>query len=162
MTATPLQLGAALSSVINGGSYYRPHLVDQTTDSDGKVTIKKPEVLNQRVIKPDASNDIRSLMEETVQKNHTFYGLPNLRSEYAVGGKTGTAQISKPGGGYYSDRFNGTFIGYVGGDRPQYVIVVRVNDPKTSGYAGARTAAPIFSNVTNMLIDNFGVTPKGQ
>jgi cell division protein FtsI/penicillin-binding protein 2 len=64
------------------------------------------------------------------------------------------------GGGYYEDRFNGTYLGFVGGDRPQYVISVRVNEPKISGYAGAKAAAPIFASVSNMLIDNFGVNPK--
>ena len=91
-----------------------------------------------------------------------MYGMPQLPAGYNIGGKTGTAEITKPGGGYYDDRFNGTFIGFVGGNQPEYVIIVRVNEPKIGGYAGAKAAAPIFSNLTNMLIKNFGVTPKTQ
>ena len=36
MTATPIQMAAALSAVLNGGTYYQPHLVDQTDDANGK------------------------------------------------------------------------------------------------------------------------------
>jgi len=79
-----------------------------------------------------------------------------------VGGKTGTAQIAKPGGGYYEDRYNGSFTGFVGGDKPQYVVVVRVNEPHVPGYAGSKAAGPIFSATANMLIDNFGVLPKSN
>jgi cell division protein FtsI/penicillin-binding protein 2 len=162
MNITPLQMGAALSAALNGGTYYRPRLVDQLVDSSGKSTIKKPEVVQGGVVKPAVSKTLQNLMEYVVEKNHSFYGMPNLRPGFSVGGKTGTAEITKPGGGYYDDRFNGTFVGFVGGDKPEYVIVVRVNEPKISGYAGAGAAAPIFSNLTNMLIDNFGVTPKTQ
>jgi len=162
VTMTPLQLAAAISSVLNGGSYYKPRLVDGLTDGAGVFTAKKSEKIRSDVVKPEVSRIIQNLMEYTVEKNHNIYGMPVLRSQYGIGGKTGTAQIHKPEGGYYDDKFNGMFTGFVGGDQPQYVIVVRVNEPKISGYAGARAAAPIFSNVTNMLIDNYGVTPKGQ
>jgi cell division protein FtsI/penicillin-binding protein 2 len=101
-------------------------------------------------------------MEYVVSKNYLSYGMQRPRPEYSIGGKTGTAQVPKPGGGYYEDRFNGTFMGFVGGDKPQYVIVVRVNEPKIGGYAGSKAAAPIFGRLANMLIDNFNVTPKGQ
>ena len=160
MTATPLQMAGALSSVINGGNYYRPHLVDQTTSGAGKVSKNKPEVLRSNVVSPSVSKDTKELMEGVVNKNYALYGLSKPTGMYSIGGKTGTAEITKPGGGYYDDKFNGTFMGFVGGDTPEYVIVVRVNEPGIKGYAGSKAAAPIFSSLTKMLIDNFGVTPR--
>ncbi|HSX44594.1 MAG TPA: penicillin-binding protein 2 [Candidatus Saccharimonadales bacterium] len=160
MTATPLQMAAALSSVVNGGTYYRPHLVDEMTDSSGRTFATPVSIVRQNVVKPEVSQTIKELMEYVISKNHVLYGLTDLRPEYGIGGKTGTAQIAKPGGGYYDDRYNGTFMGFVGGDQPQYVIVVRVNEPHIGGYAGSKAAAPIFSALANMLINNFGVTPK--
>jgi cell division protein FtsI (penicillin-binding protein 3) len=79
---------------------------------------------------------------------------------FSVGGKTGTAQIADPAGGYYGDRFNGTFIGFVGGDKPQYVIMVAIKQPKVPGYAGTTAAMPLFADLAHMLINNFNVTPK--
>ncbi|HSX44438.1 MAG TPA: penicillin-binding protein 2 [Candidatus Saccharimonadales bacterium] len=163
MAITPLQLGAALSSVVNGGTYYKPYLIEKTVDeNNNKVTVKQPQIAKTGVVKPEVSQTIKSLMEYVISKNYLTYGMSRPRPEYSIGGKTGTAQDPKPGGGYYEDRFNGTFMGFVGGDKAQYVIVVRVNEPKIGGYAGSKAAAPIFGKLANMLIDNFSVTPKGQ
>lgn len=160
MSATLLQVGAAYSAVLNGGTYYRPHLVDKTVDRSGKTNPNEPQVLKRDVVKSGTSRDVKELMEYIVSRNYALYGMPRLRGEYSIGGKTGTAQVASPDGGYYQDRFNGTFVGFVGGNEVQYVIVVRVNEPKIGGYAGARAAAPLFSDLANMLMDNFNVTPK--
>jgi len=161
MTATPLQMAAALSSVINGGIYYQPHLVDRAISSSGKTTTLKPKVVDRHVVSPNVSPEIRSLMEYVV-KGHLAegYSYMSFPANYSVGGKTGTAQVPSPDGGYYSDRFNGTYYGYVGGDRPQYVIAVRVSDPHIGGYAGSTAAQPIFADLVHMLINDFNVTPK--
>lgn len=160
MSATPLQMAAALGSVVNGGTYYRPHLVDRLIDSNGKETVQQPEVARTNVVSAGAGRDIKELMEYTVTKNYTIYGMKSPMSDYGVGGKTGTAQIAKPGGGYYENKFNGLFIGFVGGDEAEYIIVVKVNEPGISGFAGARSAAPIFGGAAEMLINNFGVPKK--
>ncbi len=160
MTATPLQMGAALSTVINGGTYYRPRLVDGYGDDTGNVQWSKPDVLKPNDIKADVSQDLQGFMQYTFNKNHLVYGMSSVPAGYNIGGKTGTAQIAKPGGGYYEDKFNGTFIGFIGGDSPQYVVVVRVNEPKIAGYAGSKAAAPIFSDVAQMLINTGNVTAQ--
>lgn len=156
MTATPLQMGAALSSVINGGTYYRPRLVDAYINGQGEEQTVAPEIVRSDVVSPGVSQTMIELMEYTARKNR----YTNMRPGYVIGGKTGTAQITRPEGGYYEDKYNGTFIGFVGGDKPQYTIVVLVREPKIPGYAGSQAAAPIFSNVVNMLIDSLAVTPK--
>jgi stage V sporulation protein D (sporulation-specific penicillin-binding protein) len=161
MTATPIQMAAALAAVVNGGTYYRPRLIDKITNNNHAIT-QQPEKVKTNIVKPDVGKTIEDLMAYTFTKNHVLYGMPQLRSQYLIGGKTGTAQIAKPTGGYYDNKFNGTFMGFVGGDKPEYVIFVRVNEPNIAGYAGAGAAAPIFSNLTNMLIDNFGVPPRSN
>lgn len=161
MTATPVQAGAALASVINGGTYYRPRLVDRYIDEKGQAEIKQADVVQSAVVSAQTSRDVRELMENVMQANHRVYNF-ELRPNYSIGGKTGTAEVAKPEGGYYDDRYNGTFTGFVGGDKPQYVVVVRVNQPRIPGYAGSKAAAPIFSATANMLIDNYNVLPKSN
>ncbi len=158
MTATPLQMGAALSSVLNGGTYYQPHLVDQTIASDGKATTVKPKVLASNMVAPKVGQDMVPLMQYVVDHHNIVPAFD--QSKYIVGGKTGTAQIAKPGGGYHDDEFNGTYLGFVGGNKVQYVIVVFVTKPKVAGYAGSQAAQPIFANLAHMLINNSYVTPK--
>lgn len=161
MTATPLQLAAAVSSVVNGGTYYKPQLIDQVIDSNGKTTTKKPEVVRKNVVSNKVSQQMQSLMEYVVA-GHLAEGFSylNFPSSYIVGGKTGTAQIADPNGGYYGNRYNGTYVGFVGGNRPQYVITVRVNEPGVGGYAGSQAAQPLFADIAHTLINDFNVSPK--
>lgn len=160
-TETILQMAAALASVVNGGTYYQPHLVDAYVRADGSLEKQTPKVVRKDVVKPTVSKDIREYMAYTIQKNKVNYGTRELRAEYVYGGKTGTAQISRPEGGYYDDRFEGTFLGFIGGDNPEYAIAIRVREPRNiSGYAGAKAAAPIYFKLADMLINNFGVKPK--
>lgn len=160
MTATPLQLAAAFSGMINGGTYYRPHLVDFTVAPDGKKVVKQPEVLKKDVVSPQVSETLQSLLEYVVDK-HSFKVKFDQKT-YSVGGKTGTAQIANPEGGYFENDYNGTYVGFVGGDAPQYVIVVSVIKPKIAGYAGSQAAQPIFGDVAHMLLDKFNVTPRNR
>jgi cell division protein FtsI/penicillin-binding protein 2 len=160
MTATPIQMGAAFASIVNGGKYYKPTLIESKTDSTGKVTKQSAQPIKNNVISSGVSSQVVDMLETTYEYNRVVYGMRTTRPEYSIGGKTGTAQISKPTGGYYDDQFNGMYLGFVGGDRPEYVIVVRMNEPKIKGYAGSRAAAPVFVTLANMLIDSYGVTPK--
>ncbi len=161
LTATPLQMAAALSSILNGGTYYQPRLVDGMVDDTGKLTPKKPVALRSGVVAPSVGQNLRTILEYAV-KDHFKQGFSylNFSDSFSVGGKTGTAEIADPAGGYYVNRFNGTYVGFVGGDKIQYVIVVRINEPHLGKYAGSGAAQPIFSDLAHMLIDNFNVVPK--
>lgn len=161
MTATPVQVGAALSSVINGGTYYKPTLIDKYIKADGTEEDTKPEVVGRDVVSKQTGDSIINLLTSVVNTNHNSYGFA-LKDGYMIGGKTGTSEIANPEGGYYEDKFNGSYTGFVGGDRPEYVIVVRVNEPKIPGYAGSKAAAPLFGSIAHMLIDNFGVLPRSN
>ncbi len=160
MTATPIQMAAALSAVVNGGKYYKPYLLDSWKSNTGASVTNEPKVIKQNVVSPETSAAMIPLMQNVVNKHHIVP--PFDQNMYTVGGKTGTAQIDKPGGGYYEDRFNGTYLGFVGGDNVQYVIAVFVDKPTNGGYAGTAAAQPIFGKLAHMLIDNSYVTPKGQ
>lgn len=161
MSATILQMTAAFSAAINGGTYYRPYVIDSQTDDKGKLNVTKAQVTKTGVISPTASSQIRGLLQYVFESNHGVYSA-QLHPGYTIGGKTGTAQIAQPGGGYKDGVYNGTFLGFVGGDKPQYVAAVLVNTPDLPGYesAGAQAAAPIFGNIADMLINDFNVIPK--
>jgi cell division protein FtsI/penicillin-binding protein 2 len=160
MTATPIQVAAAMASVLNGGTYYQPHLVDATTDAAGNKVKEQPKIIAKNVVSPKVSQEIVPLMQYVI--DHHFIQPPFDQSKYIVGGKTGTAQIAKPSGGYYDNLFNGTYLGFVGGDKPQYVIAVFVNKPKNGGYAGTAAAQPVFAKLAHLLINESYVSPKNK
>jgi cell division protein FtsI/penicillin-binding protein 2 len=160
MTATPIQVASAMSAVLNGGTYYQPHLVDQLTAADGKTLTTASKVLGTNVVSAKVGQAMVPLMQYVVEHHNIVPAFDQNR--YSVGGKTGTAQIAKQGGGYREDVYNGTYLGFVGGDKPQYTIAVFIDKPIVSGgaYAGTAAAQPVFTNIAHMLINNAYVSPK--
>lgn len=160
MTGTTIQMAAAMTALVNGGTYYQPRLVDSYIDTKGKIYEQAPKVVKTGVVSQKTTDEILPMLEYVVQEH---YFKPSFnQDQYAVGGKTGTAQIANPEGGYFADDYNGTYLGFVGGDKAEYVIAVFVYKPRIAGYAGSQAAQPIFGDLAHMLINNFGVTPKTQ
>jgi cell division protein FtsI/penicillin-binding protein 2 len=121
----------------------------------------KPKVLNSGVVKRSTSKALAPLMQAVVERYRSVgFSYLKFPDNYIVGGKTGTAQVAQPGGGYYKDKFNGTYMGFVGGNTPQYVIVVYNIKPNVPGYAGSLGGQPVFADLAHMLIDNGYVTPR--
>ena len=145
-----LQMAAASTAVINGGTYFQPHIIDKI---DGKQQPAK--ILKSNTVSKAASNQIVSIMTKVADVVYANA----LRKGYMVGGKTGTAEISGSDGKYYTDRANGTFFGFVGGNEPDYAILVISHEPNTVGSAGIAAAEPIFASITQSLIDSGTVTP---
>ena len=71
-----------------------------------------------------------------------------------VGGKTGTAQVPDPRGGYYKTRHVGTFAGLFPADKPKFVMVVRLDNPKTVNFAES-SAAPTFGKIATWMANYF-------
>jgi cell division protein FtsI/penicillin-binding protein 2 len=160
---TALQMAAADSSVLNGGTYYKPTLVDEVIDQNGKVTKQQPKIVQKNVVSSKVSQEMIPLMENVVQQHFVSgFSYLNFSPNYIVGGKTGTAQIAQKGGGYSATDYNGTYVGFVGGNKIQYVIVVYNLNPKVPGFAGSYGGQPVFSDLAHMLIDNSFVSPKSQ
>lgn len=157
MSLTMLQVVAGYSALINGGTYYQPYLVDARMDRLTGETIKtQPKALRTDVISQQTSKEIRRMMEKVVELGG---GYSAYRSEYMVGGKTGTSQKLGPDGTYSEYLEVGSFLGYGAGETPRYVIMVKVDEPGIGGYAGTVAAAPIFAGISNFLIDYFRIAP---
>ncbi|MDX1766187.1 MAG: penicillin-binding protein 2, partial [Candidatus Saccharimonadales bacterium] len=135
MTVSMVQLTAAYSSLVNGGTYFKPYLIDQRVNSTtGEVAKAEPTSLRDNVITEKTSKQIVAMMEKVVELGG---GISAKREGYRIGGKTGTSQVLEADGTYSEFREVGTFIGYgASGDKVDYVIMVRVDEPKIGGYAG--------------------------
>jgi cell division protein FtsI/penicillin-binding protein 2 len=84
---------------------------------------------------------------------------------YVVGGKTGTAQIWDSNAGMWLDRvFNHTFVGFVGAERPEAVILVRIHDTEPRvhrrwGWTLELTSNELFRRVALDTIDVLDIPP---
>jgi cell division protein FtsI/penicillin-binding protein 2 len=160
MSATMLQVLAAFAADINGGTYYQPQIVDGTLGGDLKTFTPQPSKITRAgVISPDASAKLRQMLHDARQGSSAASG---EKHGYLIGGKTGTAQVYNPATGAYDDVATiGSYVGYGGQDKPQYVIMIRVDDAHNGGYSGSAAAAPIFTELSNWMLDYLQIQPKG-
>lgn len=153
-----LQVAGAFSAAINDGQYYTPQIVDGYLDDKKQFTAKAPTMRKNDVITPDSSAKLRQMLAEARAKGLVTGDKPG----YTTGGKTGTAQVYNPQTGRYDDKATiGSYLGFGGQDKPQYVIMVRVDDATIAGYSGSAAAAPIFTDISNWMIDYLQIAPKG-
>ncbi len=120
ITTTPLQLAKGYAIVTNGGFDIKPSLIKNNLDL-GKNS--------KRIIKKGVSKKINSILRKIVTTKEGTAEFANIEG-YEVGGKTGTAQKTKIGG-YTRAKVN-TFAAIFPTSKPKYVMVVLLDEPKTS------------------------------
>jgi cell division protein FtsI/penicillin-binding protein 2 len=77
---------------------------------------------------------------------------------YQVAAKTGTAQLTKPGGGYYSDRYFHSFFGFFPASDPKFLVFLYLEDPNVPRYSAETLTAP-FLATTKFLLNYYQVPP---
>lgn len=152
---TPIQTIRALAALGNGGKLVTPHVVDSIIYEDG--TTKKI-VSNDggQVITKDTSERITRMLVHVVD-TALMHGADKM-DHYSVAAKTGTAQMVKPGGGYYDDRYLHSFFGYFPAYEPKYIIFLFHTYPKGAEYASATLTDPFYEMV-KFLISYYEVPP---
>ena len=156
LDATMIQVSAGFGAIINGGNYYKPTVIagEMINGAYKPNSPASPERAN--VVKSTTSAEMRDVIVKTRQ----FTSPGRDKAGYSVGGKTGTSQVIK-NGVYADDETVGTYLGFGGSaDRPEYVIMVSVSGDKKE-FSGALHAAPLFTEVSNWLIDYLKLQPKG-
>ncbi len=140
VAVTPLQMALAYSAIANGGELLEPGLVREIRDPDGTVMYRRQRRVVRRLMSEDIARQLREMLVATVAKGTASEAdLPS----YIVAGKTGTARRTEYGAGYGRNQYNASFVGLFPGRDPQYVILVKIDDP-TGSYFGGKTAAPLF------------------
>lgn len=160
MQVTMMQFASAFSATVNGGTYYRPTLVYGTEDAQGNVTQQQPTVVQQGVISPEYSAEMRDLVWHSRYDNN---GKKDDPAGYHVAGKSGTAQTIDPKTGKYTaDRTVGSYIGYVSSasGMPEYVIMVRMDFAAGGTYGGSYEANTAYGELARWLIHYKGIPPN--
>ncbi|HEV8053248.1 MAG TPA: penicillin-binding protein 2, partial [Candidatus Limnocylindrales bacterium] len=122
VAVTQVQLAVAYAAMANGGYRVIPHLVQRIGDEAQAATTPV------RVIENGLATQLHGLLEH-VTRRVPWYRAGTQIPGYVVGGKTGTAQIwDAEGQRWLPDRFNFSFCGFVGADRPEAIIVTRIEE----------------------------------
>ncbi|MBQ8792222.1 MAG: PASTA domain-containing protein [Clostridia bacterium] len=142
---TPIQLLTAVSCIVNGGTYNSPHLVN-VEENEGLSTSFKTKT---QVVSQSTFQIVNGLLEFAENKTGKY----TFVEGYNVGGKTGTAQKYKEGGGIDQGKYISSFIGTYPADNPKYIVFIMVDQPGAGAYYGSIVAAPYGREVFSGMFD---------
>ena len=155
IAVTPLQMIRALGAVANHGVMVEPHVASSVRLNSG-VTRTLDWSHTTPVFSAEAARETTSMM--TALMDEVLYNKKAKIPTMSVAVKTGTAQLTKTGGGYYEDRFFHSFVGFFPSYNPRFIILLYTNDPKGVTYA-SETLDATFLDLTHFLIDYYAVPP---
>lgn len=150
-----IQMVAGFSSLINGGYYYKPHVVKQILNSNGGVVANYDKELIKQTITKDTSDFLRQALVNTVNGGT---GKTAAVEGYDVGGKTGTAQ--------HHDKSDTTyllsFLGFAPYDNPQVVCYTIVDAPQVDNPGSSSYACKLFSAIMTEALPYMDVFPTKE
>lgn len=155
LTVTPVQMITAFSALANGGLLMEPTIVKRIEYSDGKEETFEPTIV-RRVISKKAADTMAAMLESVVSKGQA----KSAQVEgYTVAGKTGTAQTYRGG---VPLKGAGTtvasFAGFAPASDPQFVILVKVDKPRSAEW-GSVVAAPAFAEMAEYILRYLNIGP---
>jgi cell division protein FtsI (penicillin-binding protein 3) len=148
IAVAPLQSLAAVGALMNGGYWIPPTFIKRSEAEARRVAV--------RVVKPETSERMRYVMRLNAEKGTA--GRSEVRGFY-VGGKTGTSE-KVVNGRYSKTQLLTTFMAVFPSDKPQYLLLVMLDEPKglpethgfaTAGWNAAPTSGRIIARIGSML-----------
>ena len=144
LEATPLQIAMLVSTIVNDGVKIDPLLVKKVITTNGKVLRNFQSDRKSRILSKSTTDQLRQMMAAV-----TEYGTGQAAEieGYGSAGKTGTAETGRttPDGKGINHAW---FAGYAPLEKPQYVLVVFVEE----GMSGGDVAAPIFREIMTEIL----------
>ena len=133
----------------------RPYIISKISDDKETITFE-PQVLSDP-ISADTAKKVTQMMKYVAQEGDPKYYFQELNKHYSIAGKTGSAQIPKTDGvGYEEDKTNTTFVGFAPAEDAEMIMLVRLEEPKTSPYA-ALTAVPLWKDIFEAIADDLEI-----
>lgn len=162
IAVTPAQMMAAYNTVANDGVYIPLQMVREVVRSDGTHEVP-PAPEARQVISQNAAGQVRTMLERAVAVGT---GVNAQVDGYRVAGKTGTARKPLDSGQGYEDgagnfRYIATFAGFLPANEPELSIIVTIDQPTASIYAG-HVAAPAFADIASYAVRHFGIAPPPE
>jgi cell division protein FtsI (penicillin-binding protein 3) len=143
VATTALQMAAAYAIIANDGVYVAPRLVED-----------EPVPAPHRVLSPEVAMTVRYLMQYTVEES-------SLRKSRVPGvtmaGKTGTGDVFDiASNAYVAGDYTVSFAGMLPADRPEVVMIVYVQKPRTLT-SSTLVAAPLFRAIGSEVVAHWGI-----
>ncbi|AFM41852.1 cell division protein FtsI/penicillin-binding protein 2 [Desulfosporosinus acidiphilus SJ4] len=153
---TPIQLLTAISAVANGGTLYRPYIVDKIVAQDGEVVQELKSKPIRQVISKATAVQMTNILEQVVSAGTGHLAqIPGIN----VAGKTGTAQKVDPRtGGYSTTDFIASFAAFAPAENPKIAVLVIIDTPKSAeGHQGGTLGGPPAKAIIEGALQYFGI-----
>ena len=151
-TCNMIQEIAAFASIINGGSYYKPHVVKTIKDSSGNTVEEIESVVERRTCSKQTSDYIKTGLGLSTTIGTS---IETKIDGYSMGGKTGTAQkLPRSDNNYLV-----SFIGFAPLDDPQVLVYVVVDEPNVEEQDNSIYAQFIARRIFTELFPYMGLYP---
>lgn len=157
MTVTPLQMIQSYAAIANGGKMMKPYIVEQVVKSNGYTEEVQPEVV-ATPIAPETATTLGAMLVRVIDEGHATHAQVD---GYYMGGKTGTALVPKENGGYDTFRHKDTFVGFGPVSDPEFVVLVKIDEPKDVRYAAA-SVAPVFGDLAAYMVNYLQIPPDRE
>lgn len=145
----PLNILTFYNAIANDGVMVRPKFVKAAV-KDGQIVKEYPtEIIREKIASESTLEKIRTILEKVVSQG---LAKPAGSKQFAVAGKTGTAQISQGAAGYTAGgrKYLVSFCGYFPADAPKYSLIVSIQKPGLPA-SGGLMAGSVFSKIAERV-----------
>ncbi|MBI2050137.1 MAG: penicillin-binding protein 2 [Candidatus Staskawiczbacteria bacterium] len=154
---TPIQIASGFAAIANGGKLVKPYIVEKIVKGE-EVVQTLPQILNEQIISAKTASQVTTMLTGVVENG---FGKGAKIPGYYLAGKTGTAQVPfEDKKGYYPDKTIQTFIGFGPALNPQFLILVKLDNPKVR--SSALSAVPVFKKLSQYIINYWQIPPDYQ
>lgn len=154
VAVSPIKLVQIFGSFANGGTLLQPRIVRGVHHSGGGEELSKPKVIQERILSERALRDLTEMMVATVEDGG---GRRARIPGYSVAGKTGTAQIPSPAGGY-SDETIHAFVAFTPYTDPPIVVLVKLERPIGVRFS-ERSVVPAARDLLRFILEYYSIFP---
>lgn len=162
-TVTPIQMVQAMTAIANEGKMMQPYIIDKIVNPNtNEVEQNHKPTEKESPISVETAQQVKEILASTVTSEKGTAKKFKLNG-YTSAGKTGTAQISKPGGGYYWGRndFLYSFLGMAPVEDPQLIVYIMVHRPNLElTESGSDATSEIFNTVTERSLKYLNIEPE--
>jgi cell division protein FtsI (penicillin-binding protein 3) len=149
-----LQIVQATSAFTNGGVPVKLTLVSKINGKNGASLYEHESALLPRVISEKTAAELLSYMESGAERG---IGVRALLGDVTIGVKTGTAQMTDPETGLYSETdFLSDCIAIFPVEAPKIILYIVLTKAQTDNVFASRIVAPVIKDAANAIIDHYG------
>jgi len=148
LSVTPIQLAAAYAALANGGLLLQPTMIREVRSPEGRVLYRHEPEPVRRAVSPEIAAALRDLLRGVVERGT---GAEAALTNFPVAAKTGTTR-RVVNGHYAPGQYTASFAALFPADKPQLVLVVKIDNPHKGSHFAAQTAAPVTRSMLEQAL----------